>query len=86
MIGMIIQDLSLILTTTHQGGSPLQELGVLRIDEGTCSGAQSERAQSQPRYVPPVCDVFVMPPGSSSTGFFLLFHNKPKLLVVGSPS
>ena len=53
MIEIIIQDLSLILTTTHQGGSPLQELGVLRKDEATCSGAQSERVRSQPRHVLP---------------------------------
>lgn len=39
--------------------SPLQELGVLRIDEGTCSGAQSERAQSQPMYVPPQSVMFL---------------------------
>lgn len=57
MIGMIIQDLS--LTATHQGGSPLQELGVLRKEEGTCSGAQSERVQSQPGYVLPQSVTFL---------------------------
>lgn len=54
-------DNTLILTATHlcKGGAPLQELRVLRQDEGSCSGAHSERVQSQPRYVLPQSVMFL---------------------------